>query len=339
MPSKRWGRRRRRCARYRESTGTITADAAASDLVARAATLRGEADKAEEELAQAQAQQNAQRTQLARTNSTLQSGLVRDDGIIQKLRDKLADLESRKLEAQAKYTDRYPEPVARLDDQIGAVKKQLDDEVRRLVRGSSGDLSLQQSLSGRLVETEAEVKATQARRGQVMAELGQVEGQLQRIPGRQLVLANLQRDQDVAAGIYSDLLKQAQEVEVGRIMALGNAEVAEEATRPRVPTKPHILLNLVLGLLLGLGSGLGLALVQDQLDDSVRDQAEASRLAGAPILGTIPVFPSTGSAMLAPVEGRARDRAGGLSGAALLPGLRHAGRPGEGAAGDQRGAA
>ncbi len=105
---RRWRRRRRRCRAYRESTGTITADAAASDLVGQAANLRGEADKAAAELAQAQAQESTLRTQLARTNTTISSGQVRDDGIIQKLRDKLADLESRKLEAQAKYYGSLP---------------------------------------------------------------------------------------------------------------------------------------------------------------------------------------------------------------------------------------
>ena len=192
---------------------------------------------------------------MARTNTTISSGQVRDDAVIQKLRDKLADLESCKLEAQSEYTDRYPRPVARLDDQIGAVRKQLDEEVRRLVRGGSGDLSLQQSLSGRAGRDRGGGESHPSTRGQVVAELGQVEGQLQRIPGPQLVLANLQRDQDVAAGIYSDLLKQAQEVEVGRIMALGNAEVAESATRPLAPTKPSVFAELGVGSVVGTGRG------------------------------------------------------------------------------------
>jgi len=288
---------------FRESTGTVTADAQASQLVGQVAGLRGDADKAEADLAQAQQRLSKLNSQLAQANATIGSGLVRNDAVIQKLRDRLADLESQKLEAQAKYTQAYPEPVARLDEQIATVRKQLGDEIRQVVRGNSGDLSLQQTLTSKMIETQAEVAATQARHRQVLAELAQAESRLTGIPGRQLALANLQRDEDVASGIYADLLKRAQEVEVGRVMALGNAEVAEAATKPLFPVKPNILLNLTVGLLLGLGVGLGLALIQDQLDDSVRDQAEAARLADAPILGTIPVFDRPTDAVLGPVNG------------------------------------
>jgi len=117
-----------------------------------------------------------------------------------------------------------------------------------------------------------------------------VSNELGKVPSRQITLAGLQRQVEVAQNIYSDLLQRSQEIEVGRVMALGNADIVEPATMPRLPVKPNVPLNLVLGILLGLGVGVGVALVQDQLDDTIRDQGEAARLVDAPVLGTIPVF-------------------------------------------------
>ncbi len=267
------------------------------------ASLQGEADKSGADLAQARQRLGIIQGQLARANATIVANQARNDSTVQKLRDRLADLQSQKLEAQTKYTEAYKEPVQRINEQIAAVQKQLGQELRNVVRGSGGDLSIQLGLTSKLIEAQAEVAAQRARRGQVQAELGEARSHLNRIPGRQLTLANLQRNMDVAESIYSDLLKRAQEVEVGRVMALGNADLAEPATTPRLPVKPNVPLNLVLGLLLGLGVGVGVALLQDQLDDSVRDQAEAARLASAPILGTIPVFARPEAPLLGLVNG------------------------------------
>jgi capsular exopolysaccharide synthesis family protein len=294
---------------FRESTGTVTADAAASDLVGRVSSLQGESDKVGLDLAQARRRLNTVVGQLGQANATIRSGQARNDSAVQKLQGKLADLQSQKLEAQAKYTDAYAEPLQVINEQLATTQQQLNQELRRVVRGAGGDLGTQLALTGKMIDAQAEVQALGARRQQVQVDLGQAQQRLNQIPGRQLTLASLQRDVDVAESIYSDRLKQAQEVEVGRVMALGNVEVAEKANMPRLPVKPNVPLNLMLGLLLGLGVGLGVALLQDQLDDSVRDQAEASRLAGAPILGTIPMFDRPGTAGMLPGNGGAHGTA------------------------------
>ena len=275
---------------FKEATGTVATDASATDLLARLAALRGEADKTGADLAQGRQREVKIVSQLREQNAVIQAGQVRNDAVIQQLRTKLADLQGQRLAAQAKYTSSYSGPVRQIDEQIKSVKEQLNAEIRHIVRGTGGDLTIQQTLTGRMIEAQAEVASVGARHAQVLSELGQAKGQLSKIPGRQLTLAGLQRQMDVAEGIYSDLLKRSQEVEVGRVMALGNAEVAEPAARPRFPVRPNIPLNLALGLLLGLAVGVGLALLQDELDDTVRDQTEAARLTQAPVLGTIPAF-------------------------------------------------
>jgi len=279
---------------FRESSGTIAADAAAGELLNRAAALRSSADTTAADLAQARERTGRIRAQLAEQNLSIKSGQVRDNAVVQQLRARLAELQGQRLAAQAKYTADYPGPLAQIDEQIRLVKQQLDAEIKHVVGSGGGDLALQQQLTGDLIKAEAESAALKARYQQIQAELRQANGELGKIPARQVTLANLQRQVDVAQNIYSELLQRSQEIEVGRVMALGNADIVEPASLPRLPVKPNIPLNLTLGLLLGLGVGIGVALVQDQLDDTVRDQSEAARLAAAPVLGTIPVFQPNG---------------------------------------------
>ncbi len=275
---------------FKESTGTVASDAAANDLLSRAASLRSEADRTGADLAQARERASKTRAQLARQNMSIKSGQVRDNTVIQQLRAKLADLEGQRLTAQARYTAEFRAPLEQIDEQIRLVKEQLDEEIKRVVHGSSGDLQLQQSLTAQLVQAEAEAAALRARRQQLEGDLRRAGQELAKLPSRQITLAGLQRQVEVAQNIYSDLLRKSQEIEVGRVMALGNADIVEPAAMPRLPVKPNVPLHLMLGVLLGLGIGVGVALVQDQLDDTVRDQAEAGRLVDAPILGAIPVI-------------------------------------------------
>ncbi len=290
---------------FRESSGTVASDAAASDLLSRQASLRTSSESTAADLAQARERTSRIRAKLAEQNLSIKSGEVRNNDVIRQLRAKLAELQGQRYAAQERYTPEYPGPLAQIDEQIRLTKQQLDSEIKHVIGATGGDLDLQQRLNSDLFQAEADSAALRARYQRLQTELAQAGSELGRIPARQVRLANLQRQVDVAQNVYSDLLRRSQEVEVGRVMALGNADVVEPASRPRLPVKPNIPLNLVLGLLLGLGVGIGVALVQEQLDDTVRDQTEAAQISAAPVLGTIPVFQPNGSTGALPSGGPA----------------------------------
>jgi capsular exopolysaccharide synthesis family protein len=275
---------------FKESTGTVAADAAAGDLLSRIASLGGDLDKTRADMAQGQQRLAKVRAQVADQNRSIAAGQVRDNAVVQQLRAKLVDLEGQRLAAESRYTAAFSGPLEQIDEQIRHAKGQLNAEIRAVVRSGGGDLAMQQTLTGQLIQGEAEVAALQARGQQLQTELRKAEHEIQKIPARQIALARLQRQVEVAQSIHSDLLKRSQEIEVGRVMALGNTAIAEPASAPRLPVIPNVPLNLALGLVLGLGVGAGLALLREQLDDTVRDQDEISRLADAPVLGTVPMF-------------------------------------------------
>jgi capsular exopolysaccharide synthesis family protein len=219
------------------------------------------------------------------------------------------------LVAQSQYTSSFRAPLDQIEEQIRILKGQLEAEIQNVVRLGGGDLATQQSLVSQLIQGEAEVAALQARVRQSQSELRTAERELQRIPARQVNLARLQRQVEVAQNIYSELLRQSQEVEVGRVMALGNTDVVESAAAPLLPVRPNVPLNLTLGLLLGIAVGVGAALLQEQLDDTVREEEDITRFADAPILGVVPMFEGQDPVALLPARqsrGRAIDAYRGL---------------------------
>ncbi|HEY6797814.1 MAG TPA: polysaccharide biosynthesis tyrosine autokinase [Kineosporiaceae bacterium] len=74
--------------------------------------------------------------------------------------------------------------------------------------------------------------------------------------------------------------------------------VTRAAVAPPAPVSPRPGLDLALGLLVGLGLGIGLAVVRDSLDRTVSGRTQASRLAAAPVLGSLADDPSTAQAPL-----------------------------------------
>ena len=295
---------------FKESTGTVSDDAPAADLLTRAAALRADSDRTRVDLAQARERLSKVRSQLGEQNRSITSSRVRDNTVVAQLRVKLADLETQRLNAELRYTSDYSAPLDQIKEQIRITKEQLDSEVRDLIKTGGGDLAMQQSLVSQLVQGEAEGAALKARSRQLQSDVRLVDSQLRKIPERQISLGRLRRQVEVSQGVYTDLLKRSQEVEVGRVMALGNIDVVEQATTPRLPVRPNVPLNLALGLLLGLGVGVGLALLQEQLDDTIRDDEDVARLMGAPVLGTVPVLdrkPSQGALPTVVASGRAVD--------------------------------
>jgi capsular exopolysaccharide synthesis family protein len=149
---------------------------------------------------------------------------------------------------------------------------------------------MQQALTAQLSQGEIEGASLTARVRHLKRDMNAVEAKLRHVPSRQIVLARLQRQVEVSQTIHSDLLKRSQEIEVGKVMALGNAILVEPARASRLPVAPRVPLTLALGLILGLGLGFGLALLQERFDDRARSEDDVLRLTDAPVLGSVPLF-------------------------------------------------
>jgi len=70
-------------------------------------------------------------------------------------------------------------------------------------------------------------------------------------------------------------------------------EILDKAVTPGKPSSPNRKLISLAGLLGGLMAGIALAIVVELGDESVRSEAEATRILGKPVLSGIPQIIST----------------------------------------------
>ncbi|HEX6643998.1 MAG TPA: polysaccharide biosynthesis tyrosine autokinase [Gemmatimonadales bacterium] len=120
--------------------------------------------------------------------------------------------------------------------------------------------------------------------------LGQAEGELKSMPGRQITEESLMRDRDVLAQMHANLQIQYQSARLAEASAIPDVEVLDPAVEPQRPSSNSALMIILAAFGISLGLALGLALLLDRLDKRFRYPEQVTRELGLSILGAIPAI-------------------------------------------------
>src|ERR1022692_3584841 len=198
--------------------------------------------------------------------------------MLEKLREKEADLNTLYAQATTQFGSGYPK-VVELNNQIKQVGTEIAAEETRMQQGIR-DEYLAAVQRENLLTTAFEQQTQQANQLNESA----------------IEYSVLKRDAEANRQLYQDLLQRLKEAGVSAGLRSSNIRVVDVARTPTSPIKPNVPRNLELGLLLGLACGIGLAFVLESLDTSIRTMEEVNSISTLPALGTIPLqFASSGS--------------------------------------------
>lgn len=123
------------------------------------------------------------------------------------------------------------------------------------------------TLKRQIAEKQIRITGLEARINVLSDRLEEYRSQLDSIPQKSMVLAQLQRDRKYAEQMYGFVTQQLQRVRVREKSEVGYATSMAEASLPGAPIRPTPRRNLFLGLILGLLGGVGLAMFRDRLDN------------------------------------------------------------------------
>src|SRR5665811_2052253 len=101
--------------------------------------------------------------------------------------------------------------------------------------------------------------------------------------------------QEASSEYGMTLRSKLQELQILESMQDGGFSIIQQAVVPEDPVSPQPVRNGVLGLAVGLVMGLGLAFGREYLDRGIKDEEEAERAFGVPVLASIPALGKWGS--------------------------------------------
>jgi succinoglycan biosynthesis transport protein ExoP len=191
--------------------------------------------------------------------------------MLEKLRDKEADLAIQYAQATTQFGSAYPK-VVELNNQLKQMRTEIAAEEARMQMGIRD-----------------EYMAAVQRENLLTTAFEQQKQQANQLNESAIEYSVLKRDAETNRQLYQDLLQRLKEAGVSAGLRSSNIRVVDVARTPTHPIKPNVPRNLELGLLLGLACGIGLAFVLESLDTSIRNTEELSAISALPALGIIPL--------------------------------------------------
>ncbi len=202
--------------------------------------------------------------------------LLAQDGLLQTMEEKRADLKTQYVDALGQYGPTFPQ-VVRLRDQISEIQSLIQQERTRTVERIAHNY---QAALGRVKLLAGSV----AREKVVVGSLHQsmIQHDL------------LKHDFDTNQKLYDNLLTKVKDAAVSAGLRANNVHLVDPARAPSSPVRPRKSWNIAIGLVVGLLLGTALAFLQDVMDTSIKSTDDVERSIAEPVLGVIPSVRSQG---------------------------------------------
>jgi capsular exopolysaccharide synthesis family protein len=195
---------------------------------------------------------------------------VQSDQRIQKLRDKVGELEDRLTALKETYTDEWPE-VQKVKKQLKAYKDQLDAAPKEVLAGlkSKRDSAIQKQKS-------------------LMRAYGSQHGTTIQQTKDQIDMAIITQDLETDKQYLNTLMQRLRELKVTSGSGTNSEVHIATYSRPGVLTGPARMRTIALAFILSLVAGIGLAFLLDFLDDTMKSVDDVDRYLHLPALALIP---------------------------------------------------
>ena len=192
-------------------------------------------------------------------------------GVLERLREQEAELNTKYAEATTQFGSGYPK-VVELSNQLKQVRADIVAEEKSIREGLGNEYS-----------------AALQREKLLTSAFEEQKQEANKLNESAILYSSLKRDADTNRQLYQDLLQRLKEAGVSAGLRSSNIRVVDVAQPPTHPITPNVPRNTELGLLFGLACGIGLAFVLESLDTTVRNMAEVNAISMLPGLGTIPL--------------------------------------------------
>jgi len=287
--------------KYRQTSGIISFEEQTKSLVESLATLEDQERVVSAQLQEAKAEVNAlqQITDSSTLKNAYAAGRIGQDEELKDLRTKLADLDTKLVNARSRFTDNNPAIISlvRERDALRAIYNKKIYRVlpknQTVTPANIASDELSQNLTSKFIVGETERLALEKKLRVVQTERGQLQNRLTQLPIKQQPLAALTRQREEATTSLKLLQSKLEEARIAEAQLLGNMRIIEQAQPPSSPDSPNKKAVLVLATVFGTILAVGVVLLLEVMDNTLRDASEAEELLKLPLLGVLPRLPAT----------------------------------------------
>lgn len=254
---------RQRLSAYQQAEQIVVADEKLDVETLRLAELSNR-------LVEAQSQRALTRGRQSQSGAAEILPEVISNGLIQNLKNRLAELESQHKKLALRVRENHPEYID-MAAQIASVRQQIASETARIA-GSLGSAD----------------RMNAARESEVRAALEAQKQKVLALRARRDNVAVLERDVETAQRDYDMVTERLAQTSLESKTPQTNISMLTVATEPTEPSSPKVMLTTVLSLLFGGLLGMGLALLLEHFNRRLRSAGDLPELLDVPVLAVLP---------------------------------------------------
>ncbi|MBV6626849.1 MAG: AAA family ATPase [Rivularia sp. (in: Bacteria)] len=243
---------------FKQKTNLVSSEEQTQQIVSAINTLNTQQAQAiaEAESAAARVRMLSNRIALSPA-AAVNSVKLKEYKEFQLIRDKLSQIEVALIEAQGKLTSNHPE-VQNLLYQRSVLRQQLNQFIAAS-RANAGGVNPAigentANLAEQVILAESQVIGMQKKAEQLQPQIDKLSASLNSLPKKQAKLLELQRQYDIAEGVYNGVVAQIEQAKLGAFSAYPSVQVLDKPTVDDKPAGPKLKLML-LGALLASGFG------------------------------------------------------------------------------------
>jgi len=242
-----------------------------------------------------------QKTNSGTTKNIFAAVRAGQDEELQKLRAKLAELESELSISRTRFTDSNP-AVLKLLQERNATRTLYRQKLSLLLPNATDTTptntniasdQVSQELATKLILGETERSGLESKLAVLRRNRTNLQARLNQLPAKEQALSELIRGREEAAASVKLLQSKLEEARIAEAQLASNISIIERAEPPADPNWPNKSVVLVIATAAGIILAIGVVLLLEVLDGTLRNATEAGKLVNLPVLGVLPVLPTT----------------------------------------------
>ena len=269
--------------RYRQQENIVSPDSHTAFVASRITALN--TMRAENKVTVITAQ-----AKLASLDRQMQTSgkVMADNPIINGYKQKIVELETKRVEYEAKFTPDHPFLKSVLSE-VNQVRVAMDKEIDKVVNmEAASDSKAYQELLSEKLKTEAAMYTASG----VNAKLEEIERDneklIRELPVKEQKFVRLMRDASLAQDIYVMLAKRHEEAKIAEAMVVNDIQIFDMPTLPTSPIRPQKTMIIFMAAIFGLAASTAVAIAFETMNKRIRNMEDIETYLGLPVMGIIP---------------------------------------------------